>query len=429
MDSMRLFLFLSPWVLACAPSFAAETHTLSLAQAIERARAGNPDVLIARLDAAKATQAIRIQEDAFRPKVFAGSGLAYTSGFPMSIEGSAPSVVQARAVASLYDQSQRYRIHEARQNERSAQISIEARQQEAVMRTIELYLDAAHAAASAAPAREQADSAAKLEASTRTRVQEGRQIQLDQRRAALAVAQARQLARTYESNARLLGLTLAEVLGFEAGDEVQTVADALPAPALPSTPGAAMEAAFHHSADLRRLDSQIAAQQLAIRSVKATRLPRVNLIAQYGLLAKFNNYDQFFNAFQRHNGQIGGSIEIPLFMGPGYKAQISQAATEADRLRLEATRLRSHIAGEVRRDYATVEQAELAAEVALLDREVAAESLTVLLARLEEGRASADEVEQARQLEAQKRLAQQEAQHTLRRAQYSLAQRSGTLAP
>ena len=35
------------------------------------------------------------------------------------------------------------------------------------------------------------------------------------------------------------------------------------------------------------------------------RLPRADLVSQYGLFARFNNYDEFFRKFQRNNGQIG----------------------------------------------------------------------------------------------------------------------------
>jgi outer membrane protein TolC len=126
---MRLCHFFTLFAAIFPAALIAETHTLTLAQAIERARAENPDVLMARLEVRKSDAGVRIQQDAFHPKVFAGSGLAYTSGFPMSIEGSAPSVVQARAVSSVYDRAQRFRIAEAKENARGAAINVEGRQQ------------------------------------------------------------------------------------------------------------------------------------------------------------------------------------------------------------------------------------------------------------------------------------------------------------
>src|ERR1044072_964708 len=141
---MRFLLVLTS-VFIYSSSLFAETHTLTLAQAIAIARTQNPDVLLALLDARKAWEAVLIQQDAFYPKVFAGSGLAYTSGFPISIEGSAPSVVQAKAIASIYDRSQKFKVAESKENARGAAMNIEVRQDDAVMRAIELFLDAAHA--------------------------------------------------------------------------------------------------------------------------------------------------------------------------------------------------------------------------------------------------------------------------------------------
>jgi outer membrane protein len=413
-------------VFSILPTLFAETHTLTLAQAMQRAREQNPDVLLARLDQRKAADAVRIQQDPFHPKVFAGSGLAYTSGFPMSIEGSAPSVVQARAVASVYDRSQRFKIAEAKENVRGAGISVEARAEEVVVRTVELYLDAAHAARSAVAARDQADSSARLEGFTKTRVEEGREIPLEARKAALDTARAKQMMARYEANARVLEATLAEVLGYPAGDEVRPSTETTVAPELP-TEAAAIEAAYRASADLRRMDSDMAAKQLSIRSAQSARWPKLNLVAQYGLFAKFNNYEQFFKGFQRHNGQLGVSLEVPVWMGPAAKAVADQAQADTERLRIEANRLRTRLALDIRRDYSSISEAELARDVARLDLDVAREALEVTRARVDEGRAALRDVEMARQLEAQKWLAYYDAVHTLDRARYGLAARAGLL--
>jgi len=57
------------------------------------------------------------------------------------------------------------------------------------------------------------------------------------------------------------------------------------------------------NSELRRLESQIAAKQLELRGAAAARLPRADLVAQYAMLAKFNNYTEYFSHFQRNNGK------------------------------------------------------------------------------------------------------------------------------
>ncbi len=61
--------------------------------------AQNPDVTLARLDEENARHGVQVAKDPFSPRIVVGSGLAYSNGFPMSIEGSAPSIVQARCLA------------------------------------------------------------------------------------------------------------------------------------------------------------------------------------------------------------------------------------------------------------------------------------------------------------------------------------------
>ena len=83
------------WLLAAVAAAArAETYSLTLKQAVERALTQNPELVMARMDELKATAAVRIARDPFTTHVGAGSGLAYSSGFPLSIEGSAPAVLQ-----------------------------------------------------------------------------------------------------------------------------------------------------------------------------------------------------------------------------------------------------------------------------------------------------------------------------------------------
>ncbi len=68
----------------------------------------NPDVIVARLDAQKARAQVTIAHDPFTPKLFAGSGAAWTYGFPSSIDGNAPSIMQAKTVMSIFDRPQSY---------------------------------------------------------------------------------------------------------------------------------------------------------------------------------------------------------------------------------------------------------------------------------------------------------------------------------
>jgi outer membrane protein TolC len=169
------------------------------------------------------------------------------------------------------------------------------------------------------------------------------------------------------------------------------------------------------------------AKGFEVKAQKAAKLPRVDLVAQYALLAKFNNYEDFFSKFQRHNGQLGVSFTVPLFAGPAADAMAAQASGEVARLRLEMQSARTRISMDSRRLYRQVKQAETGRDVARLDLEVAREELSLLLARMEEGRTSLREVEQARLAEDEKWMAFIDANYTLETAKFNLLHETGDL--
>src|SRR6202011_2156688 len=99
-------------------------RSMTLRQAVQTAIQQNPDLALSRLDEEKARQAVRSARDPFFPRVVVGSGLAYSNGFPMSVDGSAPSVVQAQARAFVFNRPQSYQIAVAKENSRGASLAV-----------------------------------------------------------------------------------------------------------------------------------------------------------------------------------------------------------------------------------------------------------------------------------------------------------------
>ena len=400
---------------------------MTLREVIDVALKQNPDILIARLDEQKAAEAVRIARDPFTPRIIVGSGLAYTSGFPMSIEGSAPSVVQARVIKSIYNKPRSYEVAAARENLRGAGIDVAAKRDEVAYRTAVLYVDSEQIGRGVEIARQQLASFEKIAESMRARVEEGRELPIEQRRASLKVAQAKQRASQLESDRDHAEATLAVVLGFGPEDRVRAVAreSAVEAPA---TEEASVEAALGNSKELKRLESAMQARGLEVRSARAARLPQIDLVAQYGLFAKFNNYDDFFQRFDRHNGQVGASIALPILPGGGASARAVQAELEISRLRTQVHAVRDRITLDTRKAFQDIRRSETARELAKLDLDIAREQLSVLLAQFEEGRATLRQVEETRAAETEKWLAFYDAQHTVERARIELLRQTATLS-
>ena len=413
--------------LIVAANATAEVHRMTLREAVSRALEQNPDLTMARLAEQAAERQVAIAQDPFIPKVYAGSGLAYTSGFPMSIEGSAPSVVQARAIAAVVNRRLRHELASTREAVKGAALETGAKRDEIVLRTVELYLEAERLGRAVKLVEGQVEGLERVVAAVRLRVQEGRELPIEVKRAELDIARAGQRAQAYEAELAYTESLLAAALGLPAGDRVRAQAEEQRAAALPESADAAVAAALETSAAIRRLESLLAANGYQVKAAKASRLPSLSLVAQYGIFARFNNYDEFFQKFQRHNGQIGVAFEVPLFTGTAAGARAAQAELEIQRLRTELESTRRRVAVETRREFEQVRIAETAAGVARQDLELARENLGLLLARMEEGRASLPEVEAARYLENEKWLAFYEARYALEAARYRLLGETGAL--
>jgi outer membrane protein TolC len=406
---------------------AAEVHTLSLRQTIDRAVSQHPDIVIARLNEQIAEENVRVARGPFNPRVIVGSGAAWSSGFPMSIEGSAPAIVQARAIQSIYNRPLSFRAAAAREEARGAVIDTSARRAEVAYRTATLYLEADRARRQADLAAKQAESLERVAEVVKARVAEGRELEIESRRAALNLAQARQRTLALRVAQDLAEANLAVILGYGPDDRVRPATEDPAVPFLERGVAQAVEEALASSPELRRLETAMRAKSLEVESARSARWPQLDLVAQYGLFAKFQNYEEFFRRFERHNGQIGVSLAIPILPGGSANAEATRARLEVQRLRTELNATRDRIALETRRRYADLRTAESAQEVARLDLELAREQLGVLLAQMEEGRAGLRQVEEARSAEAARWIAFYEAQHAIEQARLNLLRETGDL--
>ena len=185
--------------------------------------------------------------------------------------------------------------------------------------------------------------------------------------------------------------------------------------------------ALRNSRELQRLDSQLKAKSWEMKSFDAQRLPTVDLVAQYGRFARFNNYDKFFNRFDANNGQLGMSFRIPVLPSLAARAQKDIASTEIVGLRSQVSVARARIAVGARRAWQIVAQQQLATEVAKLDLEVARDQVSVLLALYEEGRAALKQLEEARLQESEKWIALFDTRYGLDRARLDLLRETGNV--
>lgn len=418
-----------PILLAClaALPLCAQTRPLTLRQAVDLALKQSPAVVLARLDAARAALEIDAVKEPLLPRVFVGSGLAYTYGMPMSVEGSAPAVVQAKATRALWNPVQAYQTAQARQSASAAALATETASEDAALRVASLYLDLERATRAAGIAARQTENLATVEAATKLRVDEGRELPIEAKRAAVNLARARSRARSLESSRQSLARSLALALGLPQGDTPAPTQDDRPLPVMPESEQASIDALLKSSPELRKLEAEVAARGLEAKSFRAARLPRVDLVAQYGLMAKFNNYEDYFNRFQRHNAQLGASVQIPIFANAADEARAAQSDLDARRLRLQLADTRSRLASDARQAWANIAESEDARDIARLDLDLARDQVSLLLAQSVEGRATRIQLEQARYQEHERWILFYDAAARVELARFELLRKTGSL--
>jgi outer membrane protein TolC len=407
-------------------SAAAEVRTLTLRDALDIALKQNPDVILARLDQQRARAQVTIAKDPFLPKLFAGSGAAWTNGFPMSIDGNAPAIIQARAPMAIFDRPQSFRAAQANEVVRGMEFDIGMKQDEAAYRVASLFFDADQAARSLAAVERQMESLARVRELTGVRVSEGRELSIESSRADLKLLQAQQRQAELSDGIADAETALAQVLGFAPGDRVHPAQEDR-RPDMLESEESAIQHALDGSREIRRLESNLQAKNLEINGYKAERLPKVDFVGQYSLLSKYNNYEKFFGAFQRHNVELGASITIPILVGRSSQAGMTQSQVDIEKIRTEIGRTRSRITADLQHAYRDVRRTETAQKLARADLDLAREQLTLDLTRYDEGQVTMAQVEASRAAEQEKWIVYYDTQHALEVARITVLKQTGTL--
>lgn len=414
-------------VLSANLALAADTRTLTLKQAVDLALQQNPDIAIARLDELRAALDVQVVKEPMLPRVYAGSGMAYSNGFPMSIDGSAPSIVQAKATRTIYSRSQGLQVRQARETAQGATFGSAAVREDVALRTATLFLDLEKTTRQIELTARQSEALQRVDAQVRMRVEEGKEKEIEGRRAALNLARSRQRSSGLESQRKHLSEALSALLGLGQTSLIVPANEQRSQPAMPGGEDASVQAALNENPELRKLESDIAARNLQGRGFRAMRYPKIDLVAQYGLFAKFNNYTDYFRTFQRNNGQIGLSIAVPIFASSQDEAQAAQAGIDAQRLQAELSRARGRVEAETRQSWEEIRQSETAEEIARMDLELAREQTGVLLAQLQEGKVTLKDVELARYAENERWMQLYEATTMVERARFQLLKQTRML--
>lgn len=430
-----LCLCLSPLLLAnaltaCAQdapagSSGSSAVSLTLKRAIELALQYSKDIQVAKLQASLADRSAMISKSQFLPNLYAGSGAGYTFGIPETPGGRAPALFDITYTEQVFNEPLRGQGKELQEQAKSQKILLAEARNGVIVHTASTYLELAMVRHSLDLLRKEQESAEKILSVTQQREKENFELPVAVTRDQLTRARVVQRILQLEGRQDELEVILRSQTGLAENTALDVTPEDLPGVA--EQEGANLVAmALQDNVSLRVAESDVRAKEFRLTGEKRGYYPTLEFVSVYSLLAKFNNYDQFFKTFERNNFNAGIQVQVPIFSAQT-KANIALAQINLDVAKATLANKKTEVSAAVRVKTRHLRERDAAKEVARLELQLAQQDLTVLQSQFAEGRINLREVEKARLEENDRWMAYLDANFQRQQAQLDLLQTAGQL--
>jgi outer membrane protein TolC len=426
----RLIL-VAAWIVALQATLLAQDSPsanekpLAFRTAIELAIKNSTTSGLSQADLQRARALVAQSRNVYLPQMVAGSGLGASYGFPLSLEGAAPSVFNVNFQGALFNMAQRNNIKAARSDVEATSAQNADRRNEVIMETATDYIQLDLLVSSLTIQREQQEAAQKFQDIVAQRIQAGLDSQVEATRAKLAGARTRMDIAQTEAAADQLRLRLSQLTGLPVS-AIQTSTETIPQmPPVSQDEDMPGEAVKNNPA-VKVADAAAQAKQFHAQAERKQLYPSVDYVGQFAVLARFNNYDQFFQKFQRNNVTAGVAIRFP-FLNPVQRATADAARADAAKSRKEAQSVKEQVSTETLKMQRSVEQLAAAREVAQLEHQLAQADIEATHAKIESGTASIKDEENARVAEHERYTAYLNSSFELDRTEIQLLRQIGQL--
>jgi outer membrane protein TolC len=398
---------------------------LTLKSAIEMALRNSKDIQVAKIQASIADRAALITKAEFLPNLYAGSGAGYTFGIPETPGGRAPSIFNATYTEQVFNEPLRGQAKELQEQARAQKVALEDVKNNVIAQTATAYLELAKVRHSLELLRKEQESAEKILEVTQEREGEGFELPVEVTKAELTKAQIVERVLQLEGREDELETYLRGQLGLGPEQDVEVTPEDLPGAA--EQEGADLVAmALVNNSGLKMAESDVRAKEFRLKGEKRGNWPTLELVSVYSVLAKFNNYQQFFQRFERNNYNAGINVQVPLFSART-KANIGLAKVNLEIAQANLTNKKTEVTAEVRQKTRLLKVRDAAKEVARLELQLAQQNLSVLQSQFAEGKLNLRDLEKARLDESDKWMAYLDANFQRQQAQLDLLKTAGQL--
>src|SRR5437762_55874 len=398
---------------------------LTLKRAIELALENSKEIQVAKIQASVADRAAQITKAQFMPNLYAGSGAGYTYGIPETPGGRAPAIFNVSYTEQIFNEPLRGQAKETEEQSKAQKIVLEDAKNNVITRTAMAYLELGKVRHALELLRKEQESAEKILQVTEERQGEGYELPVEATKAQLTKAQVIQRTLQLEGREDELEVFLRYQLGLSEAQSIEVTPEELPGEAEQAGDNR-VAMARTRNAGLQLAESDLRAKELRLKGEKRGYWPTLELVSVYSVLAKFNNYTQFFTTFQRNNFNAGIDVHMPIFSAQT-KAAVGMAQINLEAAKVNLTNKRTELTADVRQKTRRVRERDAAKEVARLELQLAQQNVAVEQAQFAEGKLNLREVEKARLEENEKWMAYLDANFQKQQAQLELLKTAGQL--
>ena len=408
-----------------APAQPVDNGKLTMRHAVTLALQNSRDLVLARVQYTVALNQTSLDRAAFLPNVYTGSGAAYTSGFP-SLGGSPPAVFQMNYDQAIFNPALKAQQQAAEEHAKTMKLEVDRTRDDVIVRTASAYLELAKVRHSLELLRGEQASSEKILSVTQERVQANQELSIEVTRSQLTAARIQERIIKLEGRDEALTQQLRNITGLPDGEAIEVQ---------PEDPGfetdlqeaQILDWGMHSDRDIQEAENDRLARQHILHGAKLGYFPTLSVLGQFSVLSKSNNYLDFYKKFERNNGSVGIQLTIPIFSSKT-RATVALAKSELSASELALGNKRQQVRLDLLQKQRNVRELDATREVARLDLKLSQESLQLLQAKFDEGRANLRDIENARLDENDKWVAFLDADFARQQGQLTLLQATGQLA-
>jgi outer membrane protein TolC len=423
---LRLNLFV-PLVTVLLAGLQLHAETLSLERAIRLALTHSTGSVIASADAQRAFASYRELRYNYLPQLTAGSGLGYTYGYPLTIQGSPPALVNVIANSTVFNPSQQQFMNAAKADWHASEFQGKDQRNAVIQDVVLTYAELAKWEARLVHLQADEAEAQKMEQAVTARLQEGIDSAVDLNRAKVTVARIRLHRVEARGSADVLRRHLATLTGLPVSS-IELATETIPTLPPAATSEDLSERAIASSPAIRFAEQHSVAEAMRATGEHRALYPSLDFSAQYARFSTFNNYTRYFpnGTFQVDNATIGVGLRIPIF-NASQRARAEAAAAESLKAKKQVEAARDRVSEETLKLQRAVEQLAAAREVAQLEYQLAQSGVEAAQTRLDAGTGSLRDLVDARGQATERYLISQDTDFEYQRTRLNLLRATGDL--